>query len=179
MPNSSFGTVNTFIQWSCRCAYGLIVIARRPELSADGSGAMKSFANCPNIQYAIVRASSTHDSPELLILAYTDEKSLRSLIAGPSIIALGFASRSAAQAAGSFHQTVESQGMHAMSAIRNANQRLSLALHFGRSRLTQALTHWKGHSDLYRAVQFMFATAVLVLYSKNVVSATIRTGIGV
>jgi hypothetical protein len=140
---------------------------------------MKSFANCPNIQYAIVRASSTHDYPELLVLAYKDEKSLRSLIAGPSIIALGFASRSAADAAGSFRETAASQGMHVMSAIRNANQRLSFAFQFDWSRLTHALTDWKGHSDLYRAVQFMFATAVLVLYSRNVVSATIRTALGI
>jgi len=140
---------------------------------------MKSFANCPNIQYAIVRASSTHDPPELLVLAYADEKSLRSLIAEPSIIALGFASRSAADAAGIFHQRVASQRMHAMSATRNANQRLSLASQFGWSRVTHALTCWKGYSDLYRAVQFIFATAVLVLYSRNVVSATIRTALGV
>jgi hypothetical protein len=140
---------------------------------------MKSFANCPNIQYAIIRASSTHDSPELLVLAYADEKSLRSLIAEPSIIALGFASRSAADAAGSFHQRVASQHMHAMSAIRNASHRFSIAFHFGRNRLTHALTCGKGYSDLYRAVQFIFATAVLVLYSRNVVSATIRTALGV
>jgi hypothetical protein len=140
---------------------------------------MKLFANCPDIQYAIIRTCSTHDSQELLVLAYADEKSLRSLIAEPSIIALGFASRSAAQTAGNFHQTVVSQGAHAMSAIRKANQKLSIALHFGVSRLTQALTDWKGHSDLYRALQFMLATAVLVLYSKNIVSAAVRTALGV
>jgi hypothetical protein len=179
MPNSSFGTVDTFIQWSCPCACGLIVIARPVELLADGSDAMKSFANCPNIQYAIIRASRTHDCPELLVLAYADEKSLRSLIAEASIIALGFASRSAAQAAGSFHQTVASHGMCIMSAMKSANQRFSHAFHFGRSRLTQASKDWKGHSDLYRAVRFIFATAVLVLYSRNVVSATIRTALGV
>src|SRR5215469_974127 len=69
--------------------------------------------------------------------------------------------------------------MHAMSAIRNANQRFWLAFHFGRSRLAHALTYGKGYSDLYRAVQFIFATAVLVLYSRNVVSATIRTALGI
>jgi len=140
---------------------------------------MKSFANCPNIQYAIIRVSSTHDSPELLVLPYADEKSLRSLIAEPSIIALGFASRSAADAAGNFHQRVASQQMPAMSAARNANQSFSLAFHFGRSRLTHALMSWKGYSDLYRAVQFIFATAVLVLYSRNILSATIRTALGI
>lgn len=140
---------------------------------------MKSFANCPDIQYAIIRTCSRQDSPELLVLAYADEKSLRSLIAGASIIALGFASRSAAQAAGNFQQTVASHGMRIMSAMKNANHRNSLAFHFGRSRLTHALTDWKGHSDVYRALQFMLATAVLVLYSKNIVSATIRTALGV
>ena len=140
---------------------------------------MKSFANCPNIQYALIRASSTHDSPELLVLGYADEKTLRSLIAEPSIIAFGFASRSAADAARSFPQKLASQGTYAMSAIRNANQRLSIAFHFGRNRPTHALTNWKGHSDLYRAVQFIFATGVLVLYSRNILSATIRTALGV
>ena len=140
---------------------------------------MKSFANSPNIQYAIIRVSSTHDSPELLVLAYANERSLRSVIAEASIIALGFASRSAAQAAGNVHQTVASQGVRAMSVIRKANQKLSLAFHFGSSRLTQALKDWKGHSDVYRAIQFMLATAVLVLYSKNIVSVTIRMALGV
>jgi hypothetical protein len=69
--------------------------------------------------------------------------------------------------------------MDAMSAIRNANQRFSLAFHCGRRRLTDALTYWKGLSDVYRAVQFIFATAVLVLYSRNFVSATIRAALGV
>jgi hypothetical protein len=82
---------------------------------------MKSFPNCPNIQYAIILASSTHDSPELFVLAYADENSLRSLIAEASIIAFGFVSRSAADAARSFHQTFASQHLHAMSARRNAN----------------------------------------------------------
>jgi hypothetical protein len=140
---------------------------------------MKTFANSPNIQYAIVRASSKHDSPELLVLAYADEKSLRSLIAKPSIIALGFASRSAAESAGSFHQRSPSQHMHAMSATKNAvNRRLLLTLHVGSSRLTHALTNWKGYRDLHRAAQFIFPTAVLVLYSRNFVSATIRTALG-
>lgn len=140
---------------------------------------MKSFATCPEIQYAIIRASVTHDSPELLVLAYADENSLLSLIAKPSIIALGFASRSAAGASRSLHEQVISQHMHSMSAIRNVHQRFLRAFRSGRSRLTHALTNWKGHTDLYRAVQSIFATAILLLYSKNIVSATIRTALGV
>jgi len=157
------------------------MVVRQPRRRlGDGSYRMKSFANHPNVRYAIIRASSTHDSADLLVLAYADEKSLRSLIAEPSIIAIGFPSRSAADAAGSFHQTLASQNTRAMSAIRNAvDQRFSLAFRFGRSRLIDALTYWKGFSDLFRALQFTYATAVLVLYSRNFVSATIRTALGV
>lgn len=140
---------------------------------------MKSFANCPKVQYAIIRASSTHNSPELLVLAYADEKLLRSLIAQPSIIALGLTSRSAADRA-RFHQRFASQHVHAKLAITNAAyQRFFLAFHCGRRRLTDAFSYWKGFSDLYRVVQFIFATAVLVLYSRNFVSATIRMAMGV
>jgi|SRR5215470_18396543 len=139
---------------------------------------MKSFVNCANVQYAVIRASSTHGSPELLVLAYTDEKSLRSLIREPSIIALGFASRSAADAAGSLHRRIASRHIHAGLAMGNA-RRFSIPFHFDRIRLTHALTYFDGYSDVYRAVQFIFATAVLVLYSKNIVSATIRTALGI
>jgi len=146
-------------------------------MAADGSDAMKSFANCPNIQYAIIKASSTYDSPELLVLAYANEKSLRSLIAEPSIIALGFTSLSAAGAA--VHHRVASQHMNAMSAISSANQRCSLAFHSRRSCLIHAWTYWKWRNELCRAFQCMFATAVLVFYSRNIVAATIRTALGV
>ena len=97
--------------------------------SRDGSDAMKSFAKCPNIQYAIIRASITHDSPELLVLAYADEKSLRSLIAEPSIIALGFASRSAADAARRFPQKL-SQRMHAMSGNKKRKSEIFARIPF-------------------------------------------------
>ena len=147
--------------------------------SRDGNDGMKSLAKCPNIQYALIRATSTHDAPERLVLSYANEKSLRSLIAKPSIIALGFASRSAAYEAGGFHDRVASQHMHVMAAKRNSKQRLSLVFHFGKDRLTHALTNLKGQADLYRAVQSIFATAILLLYSKNIVSATIRTALGV
>jgi hypothetical protein len=126
---------------------------------------MKSFANRPNVRYAIIRASSTHDSPELLVLAYADETSLRSLIAETSIIAIGFPSRSAADAAGSLHQTLASHNMHAIPAIRSVvNQRFSLAFRFGRSRLMDALTCWKGFDDLYTQPRFsLFIRGTLCL----------------
>ena len=139
---------------------------------------MSREAHSPNIRYAIIQASSAHDS---LVLAYADEKALRNLIAEPSIVALGFASRSAAPTAvaDSFQRSILSQQMHAMPAPGSGTQRYTFGVHFGMSRLTDGLRNWKGHSVAYRAVQFGVATVVLVLYSRNIVSAAIRTVLGV
>jgi len=139
---------------------------------------MSKEAHSPNIRYAIIQASSAHDS---LVLAYADEKALRNLIAEPSIVALGFASRSAAAAAvaDSFQRSIFSQQMHAMPALESGTQRYAFGVHLGVSRLTHGLRNWKGHSIAYRAFQFGVAAVVLVLYSRNIVSATIRMVLGV
>jgi hypothetical protein len=49
-------------------------------------------------QYAVIKARRTEGPLEFFVIAYSDEESLRDLIAGPSIIACGFASREEAQA---------------------------------------------------------------------------------
>ncbi|MGA8437544.1 MAG: hypothetical protein WB762_19195 [Candidatus Sulfotelmatobacter sp.] len=48
-------------------------------------------------QYAVIEARRTEGPSERSVIAYPDEESLRELIAGPSIIACGFASREEAQ----------------------------------------------------------------------------------
>jgi hypothetical protein len=68
---------------------------------------------------------------------------------------------------------------YAMTALENGTQRYALGVHFGMSRLTRGLRNWKSHSVVYSAVQFGVATVVLVLYSRNIVSATIRLVLGV
>ena len=54
---------------------------------------MGVLVHCSSVCYAIIQASSKQDSPERLVIAYHDENCLRDLIAAPSIIGLGFASR--------------------------------------------------------------------------------------
>ena len=49
-------------------------------------------------QYAVIEARRTEGPSEPFVIAYPDEESLRDLIAGPSIIACGFATRKEAQA---------------------------------------------------------------------------------
>ena len=54
---------------------------------------MNALFQITKLQYAVIQLSSTTDPPERLILAYRDERTLRTLIAVPSIVGLGFGSR--------------------------------------------------------------------------------------
>jgi hypothetical protein len=49
-------------------------------------------------QYAVIKVRRTEGPSGSFVIAYPDEESLRDLIAGPSIIACGFATRQEAQA---------------------------------------------------------------------------------
>lgn len=59
---------------------------------------MRRSVHCSSVHYAVIEASRNNDHPEHLVIAYLDEKCLRDLIAAPSIVALGFASREQAMA---------------------------------------------------------------------------------
>jgi hypothetical protein len=61
-------------------------------------GFMGGFVRCSTVRYAIIQASSKKDHPERLVIAYPDENCLRDLIAGPSIVGLGFTWREEAMA---------------------------------------------------------------------------------
>jgi hypothetical protein len=61
---------------------------------------MTGLVDSSSAQYAVIEARRA-EGPKVLrsafVIAYPDEESLRELIAGPSIIACGFASRAEAQ----------------------------------------------------------------------------------
>ena len=59
---------------------------------------MEVLVHCLSVCYAVIQASSKKDRPERLVIAYHDENCLRDLIAAPSIIGFGFASREEAMA---------------------------------------------------------------------------------
>jgi len=59
---------------------------------------MGALVQCSTVRYAIIQASSNKDDPERLVIAYPDENCLRDLIAAPSIVGFGFASREEAMA---------------------------------------------------------------------------------
>jgi hypothetical protein len=54
---------------------------------------VNAVADVPDLRYAVIEVLQTETGHERIVIAYPSEESLRDLIAAPSIVALGFASR--------------------------------------------------------------------------------------
>ena len=72
--------------------------AQVPGFSKSMEKVMEGLVRRSTVEYAIIQASSKGDHLETLIVAYAGENWLRDLIAGPSIVGLGFPSREEAMA---------------------------------------------------------------------------------
>jgi hypothetical protein len=128
-------------------------------------------------QYAVIEARRTEGPSECFVLAYPDEESLRDLIAGPSIIASGFATREQAQAkvdadfwaaAAAWERTC--RGLTVVGAEVYPRGAFSVMRRIGAA---FDLTHTGRivHCFLRAAI----AAAILIFYSRNAVSTVIRS----
>jgi hypothetical protein len=127
-------------------------------------------------QYAVIEAHRTKGPPECFVIAYPDEESLRELIAGPSIIACGFASRKEAQTnidadfwtAAAWKQTLSGPTVDGIEKYQRGA--LSAKRRLGSSfNLTQTGRIVRGF------LQAAVAGAILIFYSRNAVSTIIRS----
>ena len=130
---------------------------------------MNALLQFTKLQYAVIQVSNMMDPPERLILAYTDERTLRALIARPSIVGLGFSSPD---------EAVNPTSEKAVApAPPNELESTRLGKDQPHCRGGRAVA-WSSFSSLRRlasgVVQFAFATTIGVFYSKNIVSAIIR-----
>jgi hypothetical protein len=136
------------------------------------------LVNSPITQYAVIEARRTEGPSERFVIAYSDEESLRDLIAGPSILGIGFASRDEAQAKSDANfwtgaaWKLTSRG----AAVEEAEKSQP------RSSIGKAAFRSLVRSDAGRTVRGFFqaavAACVLVFYSRNAVSTLIRSFVG-
>lgn len=93
-------------------------------MNALNQGDVMGLIDCSGEQYAVVEARWTEDRPERFIIAYRDEKSLRDLIAAPSILAIGFASREGAASGAAYLSTGgdSKKSPGALAADRNEDE---------------------------------------------------------
>jgi len=133
---------------------------------------MEAHIHCPGGRHAVIQASSNKDRPERLVIAYQDEDCLRDLIAAPSIIGLGFASREEAIA--------NLEGHMSDAAPSKQQPRITAMFH-----ATHANTELAGghgpvkHRRIPQSIlQSALAAVIALFYSKNIVSVMIRMALG-
>jgi hypothetical protein len=130
-------------------------------------------------QYAVIQVRRTEGPSERFVIAYSNEESLRELIARPSIIACGFSSREEAQTnidtdsctAAACKQTLSGPTIDGIKkyqrGVLSAKRRLGARLNLMQTGRTVG-----------GFLQAVAAGAILIFYSRNVVSTVIRSFIG-
>jgi hypothetical protein len=112
---------------------------------------------------------------ERLVLPYSDEKTLCDLVARPSIVVLGCSSREEAEACICCDATAAqplrqksmgASGVNRMKVVREFIRRHQLA--------RNPFSLWGTQSVICTLLQQTFAAAVVLLYSRNLVSAAVR-----
>ena len=133
---------------------------------------VSNFIPSSVLHYAVISVRG-EPSCERLVMAYPDEKSLRALIAAPSILGLGYRSRKEAQA------NIDRCATTACHSWR----KLTMALVSSGSRFEFIANHQLpgGAASFERTCCIIggllhrsLALAIAVLYSKNVFAAAIR-----
>ena len=135
---------------------------------------MNGTAQSTTAQYAVIQVSNTTHCRDRLVIAYPNEETLRDLIAGPSIVGLGFASREDAVAnlQNGFPDTNIPKQVPVMMRLVDGYRKCQPGSLFVKKGLAESRTMTHG------ILQFAVAAAIFIVYSKNIVSATIRAVLG-
>jgi hypothetical protein len=139
---------------------------------------MKALDDCSSVKYAVIQGC-TEGRPERFAIGYCNEASLRDLIVAPSIISLGFPSRANAMASIEPRFAVVSSPMWELRTTvsdetDNCQNRCDSVRRQLKVWFRLAGTRKVAERFLRRAVD----DAIRIFYSKNAVSAGIRTLLG-
>lgn len=121
-------------------------------------------------QYAVIEARRTVGPSERFVIAYSDERALRDLIAGPSIIGCGFATREQAQGHAQVCRPLESEQLQGLrtTSRRDVDRRIL----FARQRLRAAFDLMEAGRIIHGFLQAATAAAILTFYSRHSVLAS-------
>jgi hypothetical protein len=132
---------------------------------------MNALLQFTKVQYAVIQLSAT-DPPQRLILAYPDEGTLLALIAEPSIVRLGFDSREEALHA---EDGVLDKAAAPAEANELENDPLEPRQLYSRVDRGPKRSRYPSLRSWGRGiVQFAFAAALCIFYSRNILCATAR-----
>ena len=149
------------------------------EVSIQGE-IMSRLIDSSGVHYAVINSCCSQGSPEPLVIAYADERSLRELIAAPSILGLRFDSRAEAvkSARNDSPAIALSNQMRERAGMADRVQKCELEAHSARRGLAGGCCSWKNRGMIHRVLEQAAVMIALIFYSRNVVSAVIRTILG-
>jgi hypothetical protein len=140
---------------------------------------VNTVVDSSSVHYAVIAGLRTETGPERLVIAYSNEASLRDLIAAPSILATGFSSREEAVA-----------GRRVSVLTAPSHRRMPKTMADRQTERYQQELNWEQHpadtrSALGRLARFLVASyghvaaaAIAIFFSRNAVSAIIRMALG-
>lgn len=129
--------------------------------------------------YAVIEARWSEGPPERFVIAYRDEESLRDVIAAPSIVGTGFITRLEALAnAGCWPPVFRGSTQTLMPSIDIAEKHHQRGFSSAKRRLVDVLCVAGAGRIACQALRHAAAVAIVVFYSRNIVSAAIRSLIG-
>ena len=138
---------------------------------------MNAVADVPDVRYAVIEGLQTETGHERFVIAYPNEESLRDLIAAPSIVAFGFASRDEAIVGGgaSFpNATVNQRRPKTMAGPETNNpRRLERQRRGEPGSLSQKVTRFVSTS-----CSDVLIWATVIFSSSSFVSTAIRVALG-
>ena len=135
---------------------------------------MSSLVQFSMRQYAVISVRALPHC-ERLVIAYHDEKTLRNLLAEPSIVALGYSSREEAEASISGYGRTP-QPLRRKSMPRFVANCTKAVKQFVRGPLQakDAFSWGKAQHAICDLLQQILVAVVVVIYSRNLLSAAIR-----
>ena len=141
---------------------------------------MSGLIDSTGVRYGVIKGCCSQTLPERLVIAYADEKSLRDLIAAPSILGLGFDSRAEAvtSARDKSLAIVFSNQIHERPEIADRGQKCELKAGSARRGLAGRFRSRRIREIAQHTLQQSLVMTVLLLYSGNIVSAMIRSTLG-
>ena len=141
---------------------------------------MNGLIDSSDVHYAVIKGCCSQGSPEPLVIAYGDEKSLRELIAAPSILGLRFASRIEAvkSARNESPALALSSRIRERAGMTDGVPKCELEVHSARRGLAGRFCFWKRRRMLHSVLEQAAIMIALVFYSRSLVSAVIRIMLG-
>jgi len=118
-------------------------------------------------QYAVIEARRTDGRSERFVIAYFSETVLRDLIAGPSIIGCGFATREQAQGHADSWRPLESEQPQDLRTTRRRDRDIDRGIFSAKQRLRAAFDLMEAGRIVRGFLDAVTAAAILTFYSRQ------------